>query len=372
MRVAFYVDQLFYRQPGGIATYLKGLLPRLAPLLGDEPVLFYHHPGRECDREAGLPGRKAPLGMARETAALLWHTVGFPRIERLLGSMDLLHLPSLFFVSSRAPLVATVHDLAVLRFPHLFPYRWRVLHGRALRLIFGRARLILCDSASTEADLLAAFPGRSRPATRVVPLGVEPPREMAEDEVRARLGRMGLRPGYLLYVGTLEPRKNLSRLASAWRKVTERGVAGERELVLVGPMGWLGEREREQVLSLPNFRWLGYRSPDDLEALYRGADVFVYPSLYEGFGLPVLEAMARGIPVVASSTPALVEVSGDAALFPDPLSEEEIARAIEELLRDEEARRELARAGTKRASAFTWERTAQMTYESYLEVLGRG
>ena len=370
MHVAIYVDQLFYRQPGGIATYLRGLLPRLAPLLGGEITLFHHGRGTASKGDGELPGKKVSLGLGRQAAALLWHGPGFPRVERWLGLVDLLHLPSLFFVPSRAPLVATVHDLAVLRYPRLFPARWRLLHARALGLVMKRARLVLCDSASTETDLLAAFPG-CRPVIRVVPLGVEPPVDMGEEELASRLGRLGLSPGYLLFVGTLEPRKNLARLAEAWRTLQERGLTGGRELVIAGPMGWLGERERREILSLPGSRWLGYVSREDLEALYRGACLFVYPSLYEGFGLPILEAMARGVPVVASSTPALREVAGDAALFPDPMSAEEIARALEELLRDEGARRELARAGLQRAAAFTWERTARMTYDSYLEVVGK-
>lgn len=368
MRVAVYVDQLFYRQPGGIGTYLRGLLNPLAQLIQGEIVLFHHDGDLSGEQICGLRGRGVALGLGREHAAIVWHGIGLPKVERWLGKVDLLHLPSLFYVPSSAPIVATVHDLAVLHFPRLFPLKWRYLHIRALRLIMERARLVLCDSAAIEADLSATFKGHC-PWTRVVPLGVEPPLEMTEAEVEARLARLGLRRGYLLYVGTLEPRKNLSRLAEAWRMLLKKGAVEGRELVMVGPMGWLGRKEKEELLSLPRSRWLGYQEKADLEALYRGADLFVYPSLYEGFGLPVLEAMARGLPVVASSAPALREVAGEAALFPNPASSDEIAQAVETLLRDEETRRKMAVLGKERAAGFTWERTARLTYDSYMEVV---
>ncbi|MDI6874278.1 glycosyltransferase family 4 protein [Candidatus Solincola sp.] len=369
MRVALFADQLFYRQPGGIGTYIRNLVPGLAKgLSGVELLLPYHGPP-DADPFPSVEGvvmRRLPG--RRDATGILWHTVGRPFLERYLGHLDLVHTPSLVYPPSRAPLVATVHDLCVVRFPGAFPAQWRLFHRRGLDLILGRARSLLVDSKAT-ADDLRTLTGRRDPRVRVVPLGVEEPTRPGREEVEKVLAKHGLRPGYLLFVGTIEPRKNLSRLVQAYASLDPPYRDRTEGLVLVGARGWLGRWELSRVLSQDGVRWLGFLPRQELEAVFRGAFLFVYPSLYEGFGLPVLEAMARGVPVITSRTSSLREVAEGAAFLVDPEDVMDIRKALRRLIGDGELRDQLAELGRRRASEYSWNRTVGLTLEAYREVL---
>ncbi|NPV58090.1 MAG: glycosyltransferase family 4 protein [Actinobacteria bacterium] len=369
MRAAIFADQLFYRQPGGIGTYLRHLVPGIAASPSVDSLALVHH-GPEGERAfQGLDKvEEVRLPWRRDLTGISWHTVGRPYLERCVGRVDLVHAPSLVYPPSRASLVATVHDLCVLKYPWVFPTRWRAFHRRGLHMIVRRARVILVDSENTREDLRALTGGRD-PRVRVVPLGVEVRFDPDDDEVEKVLGKHRLEPGYILYVGTIEPRKNLSRLARAYATfgAEERRRCGE--LVLVGSPGWMGRRELSGILSLGGVRWLGYLPQEELEAVYRGARIFVYPSIYEGFGLPVLEAMARGLPVVTSNSSSLREVGEGVALLVDPGDVMDIGRAIRRLADDEGMRNELALLGRKRAAAYRWERTIELTLEAYKDAL---
>ena len=183
------------------------------------------------------------------------------------------------------------------------------------------------------------------------------------------LARLKVRPPYVLFVGTIEPRKNLVRLVRAYRRVASTGVP--HALVLAGPLGWHHESlMRELALEGPGEVVLtGSLAPDELDAVYRAADVFVYPSLYEGFGLPVVEAMARGVPSVVSNTSSVPEVSGDSALGVNPRSIREIAAAIETLCTDVDLAERLAAQGRTRAERFSWDETARLTLAVYALVV---
>lgn len=367
VRAAIFVDQLFYRQPGGIGTYLRHLVPGLAGAADMDSLVLFHHgsegarafPGLDGAEELRLPGRRDVTGVS-------WHVLDRPCLEKLVGQIDLAHTPSLVYTPSRAPLVATIHDLCVLKYPWAFPARWRAFHRRGLTLIVRRARAILVDSLST-CDDLRSLTGGHDPRVRVVPLGVDTPLDAGPGEVERVLEKYRLQPGYILFVGTIEPRKNLSRLVQAYAALDAEEKRGCGKLVLVGSPGWMGRRELSRILSQDGVRWLGYLSREDLEAVYRGAKMFVYPSLYEGFGLPVLEAMARGLPVVTSNGSSLREVGEGVALLVDPGDVMELGKAIRRLAGDEDMRRELARLGRERAAAYRWERTVELTLEAYRE-----
>jgi len=370
LKIAIFADQLFYRQPGGIATYLRHLVPGLAESLPGERIILLHHGPEGARPFAGLgnvetfrlPGR-------RDVTGLRWHTYGRPYLEHILGPLDLTHAPSLVYPPSRAPLVATVHDLGVVKYPSTFPVHWRLFHRQGLRLILERARVILVDSESTRQDL-RSLNGRRDPRVRVVPLGVEDPPQIAEESVHGVLAKHGLKPGYLLFVGTIEPRKNLSRLVQAYASLSWEDKMKTGELVLVGPRGWLGRWELSRVLSQDGVRWLGYLPREELEAVFRGAGIFVYPSLYEGFGLPVLEAMARGIPVITSRTSALRDIGEGAALTVDPEDVMEIRKALRRLASDGELRHRLAEWGRERAAQYPWKRTVELTLRGYMDAMG--
>lgn len=257
----------------------------------------------------------------------LWYPVGLPRRAR---SLDVLHCTTFRGpVGGRAPLVLTVHDLAILRYPEAFP-GWHRLYGKAgLRRVLGRADAVIAVSVFTKSEVvdLADVPAER---VRVVPNGV--------DEVFTPGGHPA-GGEYVLAVATLEPRKNLGRAVEAAR------LAGV-ELRVVGARGWGG-------VDVPG--WVGEIPDAELAALYRGARCALYPSAYEGFGLPVLEAMACGTPVVTSRGTAMEEIAGGAAVLVDPLDSTSIANGMAEA----EARRdELVPLGLARAREFTWGRAA--------------
>ncbi|HET7571938.1 MAG TPA: glycosyltransferase family 1 protein [Gaiellaceae bacterium] len=310
----------------GTARYLRNLLARLEPEAGVERIAF-----------AG-PGRAAVL--ARE---LVWypHLLGPLAARR---GLDVLHCPTYYApVSSGVPVVVTVHDLAVWRHPEAFGRWTRLFVPRAVpRMLRGAARVIAV-SEFTRRELVELL-GVPAERIRVVPNGVEAVFRPDGDAVEGE---------YVLAVGTLEPRKNLRRLAEAAR------LAG-RELWVAGDAGWGG-------VELPGVRRLGRVSDEELARLLRGALCLAYPSLYEGFGIPVLEAMACGTPVVTSRGGATEEVAGGAAVLVDPLDPEAIAAGLEEAVA---GRDELRGRGLARAAAFTWDETARGTLDVYREVSG--
>lgn len=372
MKVAFQVDQLFFQAPGGIGTYIRNLAPAMAARDPSLQLTLFH---------ARFPNGEAPERWMREhwveelpetikTLYPRWDLLGRPGLPPSLAAADLVHATNHAAVppaGDAQKLVVTIHDLAFEYFPGLFPRPWRLLYKAGLRAAVRRADAILTPSRSTAEDVLS----RTRVDPRklyVVPLAASlPPGTLDAGEVLARLKIP--RP-FVLFVGTLEPRKNLVRLVRAYRRVAATGLP--HALVLAGPLGWHHESlMRELALQGPGeILMTGQLSPDELDAVYRAADAFVYPSLYEGFGLPVVEAMARGLPIVTSATSSIPEVAGDAALAVDPRSVRDIAQAIEQILTDPELSGRLAASARSRAERFSWDETARLTLEVYERVLG--
>jgi glycosyltransferase involved in cell wall biosynthesis len=239
----------------------------------------------------------------------------------------------------------------------------RATIGRGVR----RAARLLCISEATRLDLVRRYPSAEAKAL-VVPLAADkrfsralPGSEL--DEVR---NRHGLDGEFLLCAGTVEPRKNLQRVLEA-----HAGLSDEIQLALVGPRGWEFEPIVERARHAEKVRVLGEVSDDDLTALYQACTVFCYPTLYEGFGLPLLEAMAAGAACVTSSVSSLPEVGGDAVVYVDPMSVAEIRAAIERLLVSDEDRSILGHRARQRAAEFSWDRTAAETLDTLLEIGGR-
>jgi glycosyltransferase involved in cell wall biosynthesis len=292
------------------------------------------------------------------------------RLRRHLEGFDLLHAPG--YCAPRqpgVPVVLTVYDTIAIRQPELakrsnaLHYRWRM--PRSAR---AAARVIVpleCVADEVESCLRV-----DRDKIRVVPLGVDaslsPPHE---DEVEATRVQLGLERPYILFVGNLEPKKNLPALLRAFAQLVDAGVP--HDLVLAGTPGW----KCRDVLRLPEelgvaerVRMLGYVDGAHLRGLYGAADVFAFPSLVEGFGLPPLEAMACGTPVVTSDIPALRETAGDAAERVAPTDVEGLADALRRVLEDSDLRSHLREAGLRRAAEFTWPNTAEATRAVYREV----
>jgi glycosyltransferase involved in cell wall biosynthesis len=372
MRVALQVDQLFFQAPGGIGTYIRNLAPALVERDPALELALFH--ARFTTPEA--PERWMRDHWVEELPASIrslyprWNLLGRPALPASLAAADIVHATNHAAVPPAANgqrLVVTVHDLAFEHAPNLFPRQWRALYRTGLRAAVRRADAIVTPSRSTAEDVLSRTD--VDPAKlRVVPLAASLPEgTLASEEVLARLK---VRGPYVLFVGTLEPRKNLVRLVRAYRRVAATGVP--HALVLAGPLGWQHEPlMRELALHGPGeIVMTGRITADELDALYRAADAFVYPSLYEGFGLPVLEAMARGVPTITSTTSSLPEVAGDAALGVNPRSIRDLAQAIERVVTEVDVAEDLATRGRARAERFSWDETARLTLEVYDDVTG--
>ncbi len=373
VRVAVNVEQLLSPSPGGIGRYTARLVSILADLGADvHPVAALHRRSQVAAAwaEAGLQG-KAPtprtLALPRPLLYDAWHLVGWPSIS---GGVDIVHAPSLA-VPPRGgkPLVVSVHDAGPVLFPQAFSARGRWFHAQGLRAAARRADLVITGSQAA-ADELAEHTQLGTSRLRVVPYGVD----LAPADPSA-LGRFGLAGApYVLWVGSLEPRKAVGTLVAAMARLLRGGAApaGTR-LVLAGYAGWqnaslLGAEDLAQLG--PALLRLGQLKAAELSALYAGATVFAFPSRHEGFGLPVLEAMAAGAPVVASDIPALREVSGGAAFLVPPGDVGAWAGALAELLSHPEQRGRLAEKGRSRAAQFSWEAMGAATLAVYREALG--
>jgi glycosyltransferase involved in cell wall biosynthesis len=366
------------RQAAGIGRLTRHLIRAAAPLLAEHRVTLFvagpvpvGHPER-----AGWPPyvQMADTAIPERALTILWHRAGVPLpAEVWAGRCDLFHATDFVLPPTRAPGILTVHDLSFLRFPecahpHLRRYLMRVV-PRSLK----RAARILADSQATREDLVQLL-GVPAEKVAVVYGGVEerfsPAPEPARDAELVE--RFGLSAPYILSLGTLEPRKNYVRLMRAYERAWEEAGGDFPELVIAGGKGWLYEEifETHRALRVrEHVHLLGFVEDRFLPALYRCAWLFVYPSLYEGFGLPPLEAMACGCPVTCSNAPSLPEVVGDAALLFDPMDEAAIAQALRRGVEDSQLRERLRAAGLARAAGFTWQKSAEALIREYAQVM---
>lgn len=352
VRVAMTLEQCWHRVPGGTAVAALELASALKGRPGIELVGV-------AARHAELPPEPwrppVPIRHLPVPQALLyegWHSLGRPRV----GQADVIHGTGVAVPPHTAPLVMTVHDLSYLTYPEHFSRGGIRFFRQALRRTRECADLVLCSSRATLEH--CARVGIPRERLRHVPLGVQAPLVL-DGDVDAVRTRYGLGRPYVLWTGTVEPRKNLPRLLDAFD-----GLDGDVELVLVGPRGW-----NEQIRERPRVRMLGFVPAADLGPLYAGAEAFAFPSLMEGFGFPVLEAMAQGTPVVTSLGTSTEELGLDAALLVDPHDVAGIRGALARLLREPSLASELAEAGRARAAEYTWARSADLVEAAYRELL---
>jgi alpha-1,3-rhamnosyl/mannosyltransferase len=346
---------------GGRGTYVRELLLALATIDADHHyALFARRPW------SGLPSDPRFRWRLLPDSDPWWHlrtAVSASRTCDVFYSTNSYLTPWFAWI----PTVVCVYDLITYR-PQMLPQRRAsVIERMTLPLATRRAQAFIAISEATASDLTARFPS-TRPRTRVIPLAAS---ERFMDDCADSapiLKRLGVRAPFVLSVGTLEPRKNVTRLIEAFAGLSDE-LRRSTQLVLVGAVGWdatpiLGAVDRNPML----VRALGHVDEADLGVLMRSAELFVYPSLFEGFGLPVLEAMRSGTAVLTSGISSLPEVAGEHAIYVDPLDVDDIRRGLEQGLRDPDLRQRLAAAGAERATAFSWERTARETL-SVLESL---
>lgn len=290
-------------------------------------------------------------------------------------SNGLVHSPNYFLPDWAERGIATIHDLSVFKFPETHPAARIAAFEASFSSTVARARLILTDCEWIRRELID-FTGLAEDRVRAVPLGVGPefaPR--TQTSLKIPLGAFGLAPGgYGLCVSTLEPRKRIDRLLTAWR-LLPRALRSRHPLVIVGSAGWQNDALMTQINQGINEGWLrypGFVSNDDLPLLYAGARVFAYPSRYEGFGLPPLEAMASGVPTLVADNTCLTEVAGDAAMVIDPEDTPAFASAIAKALEDDAWRDIAIAAGIRQANRYTWAQCAAQTVDAYDDVARGG
>jgi len=352
VRIAFDVSPLSHPLLG-IGNYLRGSLAGLVDAAGGrhEVVAFAPTSVRGPERiRAAVDGidvdlRTWPLPFSH-AARTAWSALGHPAAERLLGGFEVLHFSDWMYPPQAAGVRATtIHDLVPLHHPEWTTKRTRSMHGRKYRNAAATCDVVFVNSAFTGRDVAATLGVAS---ARIRIAHPAPKAVFRVDGPAADLGAP-----YVLTVATLEPRKNLQTLVEAHRL-----LAGDLLLAVVGAEGW-GE---QPILDDPRIRRLGYVSDEELARLYRGASVVAYPSRFEGFGIPVLEAMACGVPAVVSAHASLDEASGEAAVRADPNDPASIARAIERALSERER---LVAAGLRHAASFTWRAVGETFLAGY-------
>lgn len=304
---------------------------------------------------------------------ILWEQFILPRDIKKEGA-DVIHLPDyalpIMDMGSR-PYIITVHDLAFIFYPETFSKGKLLTKLLLIKPSLAKARRIIAVSENTKKDLIDVY---KIPAEkiRVVYNGVDVDqfKPLDKQDVEKQLQDLGLIPGYILYIGTLEPRKNVPTIIKAYKALKEKYKIREK-LVIGGGKGWLYDdifRLVSELNLIEDIIFTGYVKAEDLPYLYNGAAVFVYPSLYEGFGFPPIEAMACGVPVVTGNVSSLPEVVGDAGIQISPTDVEAVASAIYKIISDPVHAAELSDRGLERCKRFTWEETAKKTMAVYREV----
>ncbi len=361
-----------YRRTG-VSRYIDELVRHLPGALSpeDSVTLFASATSTVPDGPI-FSVRRAPGWATGPYARITWEQVGLPMAARG-GALDVFHgtvnvLPR----SRKTPGVVTVHDLAFLEWPEHLPWARQRYLAWGVRDAVSRARVVLTPSEATKQDVVDKL-GVEADKIMVAPLATRVRfRELSPQDWEVLQIRYGLTVPFILFVGTVEPRKNLPRLVRAFDLIS-KGV--EHELLLAGPSGWASQ-EFERALSESSARFrirrLGFVPDDDLAMLYRSAAVVAIPSISEGFGLPVLEAMAAGGAVLTSSTSSLPEVGGDGAHYVHPLSVEGIAQGLDRLIKDTELNARLRENGLRRAASYSWEETARLTVEAYRRAAAGG
>jgi glycosyltransferase involved in cell wall biosynthesis len=351
LRVAYTLEQCWHRVPGGTATATLEVARRLVERPDVEVIGVAGRHTRPPAPAFTPPVEVRRLPLGRPLLYEAWNRLEWPGVERASGPIDVCHSTTAIPAPTSRPHVVTVHDIEFVDSPERFTRRGAGVMRRGLDRC-RTADLVLCPSRTTS-DRLVEY-GFAAASIRVIPWGVAADPVDESDRVRVT-ARYGLPDEFVLFVGTIEPRKNLRALAAAAARLG-------RPLVAAGPAGW-----GDGSAPVGDVRLLGFVPPEDLPALYSLAGVFAYPSLAEGFGLPVAEAMAYGSPVVTSRGTSTEEVAAGVAVLVDPTDVASIAAGIDEAFARSD---ELSRLGLGRAAELTWDHTVAATVAAYREVAG--
>lgn len=380
MRVGFGVTSLLRglqsNQVDGIGVYTQHLLDQLATTKLDIEAICFGYCARpkEVSHFLPVPERCFPVPYQVGAVCSLLTALPFPGTNTLRTKFNLFHAPDHHIPQLRGiPVVATIMDAIPLAHPEWASARLRFAKNFAFRRMARSAQQIITISEFSKADIVHYF---GIPPERISMnyLGVDATiaEPVAPEKKASVLARYGLRPGFFIFVGTIQPRKNVDRVIEAHRQLPEV-VQKDCPLVIVGRNGWGMDALLPELKVLEisgRGRWLNNVPDEELHALLQSARALVYPSLYEGFGLPVLEGFAAGLPVISSNTTSIPEVAGDAALLVDPNRTDEIADAMLRVAEDDALAADLVKRGRQRLKGFTWEETARQTLAVYQQVVG--
>lgn len=389
MKIGVDVRVLMDKQYSGVSEYAANLLSEiLRQDSSNEYRLFYNnrHPQEEKlspwqKNNSEIKGLHYPNKLFNYC---LQKVLAWPKIDSFLGNTEIVFSPHLNFlqVSKKAKLVVTVHDLSFLRYPEFFSRRKNFWHSAlGIKKLLARADRIVAVSQNTKCDLVEVL-GLSKEKIKVIYSGNNY-RQVAEQGNVANfsinnnyLSQHQLQSGFILFLGNVEPRKNIIGLIHAYESLRNRrpDLAG-KQLVIAGRRGWKSRRifaAGEASVYKNDIKFLGYVSRREKEILYQSASIFVYPSFYEGFGFPPLEAISFGLPTVSSNVSSLPELLGKAALLVDPFNIKEISDAMEIALTDEAVRSRLVTLGKEQALTFSWLKTAQEYLELFKELHEEG
>lgn len=357
---------------GGIGVYTNNLIKKLNEIDSKNQYYLIHHssiqmPVYNVNKE--IPIKKYSLSKG---SWIFWRYIYAPLKLKSMSELDIVHDPyEIGPMSFKMPFkkIITIHDLTPILFPNTFSLTTVLLHKLLLKKTLYTADKIITDSKSTKEDLIFYFKIPDE-KIKIIPLGVDEKFKLIDSStVRKFKNNYNLDFPFILYVGTLEPRKNIPTLLKAFSILRSRNL--NYKLVIAGEKGWKYKAIFDTIsdLNLQNdVIFTGYVSDDDLPLLYNAADLFVYPSLYEGFGLPPLEAMACGTPVITSNTSSLPEVVGDAGILLDPVDIEGLANSIHNVLFDNELKQNIVRKGLERSKMFNWEKCARETLFAYTSI----
>lgn len=378
MKIGFDIDSLTIKS-GGIGRYAVNLINSIARIslskTQNEIFIFFHN---SFDRNLieKYPNVKFVKKHTNVKSNVLRKGIFIPfSIKRmkidLFHGLDHIGIPFIY-KSKRCKYVATIHDLITLIYPDKFTFKHRLIQNTLLPKVLRKADRIIADSNSTKYDIVRFYP-EYESKTKVIYVGMDKKFfQRSSHETEKALKKYNINFKYFLFLGTVEPRKNIINVIEAFIRLKQKGNV-EYKLVITGRKGWLYKEILERMRKTPfsnDIVFTDFIDDEDLPFLYSGAEIFLYPSLYEGFGLPLLEAMACGTPVITSNVSSLPEIAGDAALLVNPVNIEEIARAVERLTRDSKLREEMRKKALERAMFFSWEKAAKETLKIYEEIIG--
>ncbi|MGD9347096.1 MAG: glycosyltransferase family 1 protein [Candidatus Aminicenantes bacterium] len=376
MRVGFDVRP-YLKEETGVGIYFKNLLAALSRI--DQENVYYLFSSSLKDR---FDPKKVPTFAHKRfkdfrypvrMINFLWNKLGWPTMDMFFGTkLDLVHSPTPLILPSRGKQIVTVYDLCFLEYPHLSDDESRRIFSSGIEHSLQKADAIFTISNFSASQILKRF-SVLKDKIHVTHLGIDQTfwRDFSEEETARIASKFNLPESFLLFVGAQEPRKNIGHLIEALRIVHDR--LRRIPLVLVGKGGRDSAYLSDKIHTCNLEQWVhmtGYLDDLELRSVYRLASAFVFPSLCEGFGLPLLEAMACGTPVIASRVAAIPEICQEAALFFDPEQPEDMAEKILSVLEDQDLREDLVGRGEKRILDFSWESTAQQTLSIYRTLLG--